>query len=393
MLKVPDAKLFPGTGASGNGMPVTLRDQGLWLRYIKTDGCNSCHQLGDKSTRELARAIGPFRQLGRGVGAAHPIGPAGRADGAGDRRSRSRAARLANFGDWTDRIEKGELPFAKPSRPAGVERNVVLTLWDWSQPTAYMHDLTSTDKRNPTLNVKGVIYGSPELSSDYVAWLDPANNKTGLIKTEWRDPKTPSTKTAPIYAPSPYWAKEPVWDSHSLNHNPMMDDKGRIWLTSRIRPDANPAFCKGRLASSFRRSVPDECLAPAIADVRSGDEEDHDARYLLFHPSSEFRQERHDLVFQRQQHRSGDRLVRHQEMGRDPRRTGEPGLGAVHRRHQCQRQGGRLCRARSAGRSEKGQARSAGALFGLGQSGGRHDLGGGAGLSPEPRPASIPRPS
>jgi hypothetical protein len=35
-----------------------------------------------------------------------------------------------------------------------------------------------------------------------------------------------------------------VWDSHSLNHNPMMDDKGRVWLTSRIRPDANPAFCK-----------------------------------------------------------------------------------------------------------------------------------------------------
>src|SRR6478752_3738999 len=34
MLKIPDAKLFPGTGANGNGMPVTLRDQGLWLRYL-----------------------------------------------------------------------------------------------------------------------------------------------------------------------------------------------------------------------------------------------------------------------------------------------------------------------------------------------------------------------
>ncbi len=119
-----------------------------------------------------------------------------------------------------------------------------------------MHDLTSTDKRNPTLNVNGIIYGSPELSSDYVAWLDPANNKTGLIKTEWRDAKTPTTKSAPIYAPSPYWGNEPVWDSHSINHNPMMDDKGRIWLTSRIRPDANPAFCRKRFASSVGGKFP-----------------------------------------------------------------------------------------------------------------------------------------
>ena len=35
------------------------------------------------------------------------------------------------FGDWTDRIAKGELPFAKPPRPQGVERNIVVTLRDW----------------------------------------------------------------------------------------------------------------------------------------------------------------------------------------------------------------------------------------------------------------------
>ncbi len=243
MLKVPDAKLFPGTGANGNGMPVTLKDQGLWLRYLKTDGCNACHQLGDKATRELPAQLGHFdssaaaweRRIQSGQPGALMVQAIGDLEP-------SRA--LANFGDWTDRVAKGELPFAKPQRPTGIERNVVVTLWDWATPTSYMHDLTSTDKRNPTLNVKGIIYGSPELSSDYVSWLDPTNNKSGLIKTEWRDAKTPTTKTAPIYAPSPYWGTDPVWDSHSINHNPMMDDKGRIWLTSRIRPDGNPAFCK-----------------------------------------------------------------------------------------------------------------------------------------------------
>jgi hypothetical protein len=38
MLKIPDPKLFPGTGVKGNGMPVSLKDQGVWLRQLKTDG-------------------------------------------------------------------------------------------------------------------------------------------------------------------------------------------------------------------------------------------------------------------------------------------------------------------------------------------------------------------
>ena len=63
LLKIPDAKLFPGTGPSGNGMSVTLKDQGQWLRHLKTDGCNGCHQLGDKATRELPAQLGHFNPI------------------------------------------------------------------------------------------------------------------------------------------------------------------------------------------------------------------------------------------------------------------------------------------------------------------------------------------
>ena len=38
---------------------------------------------------------------------------------------------LKMFADWTDRIAKGEVPEAPP-RPTGVERNVVVTLWGWT---------------------------------------------------------------------------------------------------------------------------------------------------------------------------------------------------------------------------------------------------------------------
>ena len=45
-------------------------------------------------------------------------------------------------------------------------------------------------------------------------------------------------------APSPYWGDELIWDSQTSMHNPMFDEKGRVWFTSRVRPPDNPAFCK-----------------------------------------------------------------------------------------------------------------------------------------------------
>ena len=65
------------------------------------------------------------------------------------------------FGDWTDRIAKGELPKHKPPRPEGEERNVVITSWEWSIPDKYLHDLISSDRRNPTVNAYGPLFGSP----------------------------------------------------------------------------------------------------------------------------------------------------------------------------------------------------------------------------------------
>jgi len=244
MLKIPEASLFPGTGANGNGVPVTLKDQGQWLRFLKTDSCNSCHQIGDKATRVLEPQLGKFntsaeaweRRIQSGQASQLMVNGIGNFD---------TARALANFGDWTDRIAKGELPFAKPSRPVGTERNIVVTEWDWNTPTAYLHDEISTDRRNPTLNPHGLIYGSPEDSSDYIPWLDPVDNKSGLIKSEYRDPKTPTSKSAPQFNESPYWGSEAIWDSHTAIHNPWMDEKNRLWLTARIRPaTTEPAFCK-----------------------------------------------------------------------------------------------------------------------------------------------------
>jgi hypothetical protein len=58
-----------------------------------------------------------------------------------------------------------------------------------------------------------------------------------------RDPETPSSKEDPM-APSPYWGPNPIWDSHTTTHNPMLDERGRVWYTARVRPPQNPDFCR-----------------------------------------------------------------------------------------------------------------------------------------------------
>ena len=125
LLEIPDKSLFPGTGA--NGMPVELKSQGQWLDIVKTDGCYTCHQLGDKATRTLPANLGKFessadaweRRIQSGQAGTNMATNIGKLD-------TQRALKL--FGEWTDRIAAGELPAAQPPRPQGVERNVVVTL-------------------------------------------------------------------------------------------------------------------------------------------------------------------------------------------------------------------------------------------------------------------------
>jgi len=244
MLKVPAANLFPGTGANGNGMPTALRDQGQWLRFLKTDGCIHCHQIGDLSTRTFPHSFGTFNTSAEAWERRLQSGQAGRnmMDELGKFDVQRQLAALA---DWSDRIAKGELPKGDPARPTGRSRDVVVTEWDWANEHIYLHDTIATDKRTPTLNSNGLIYGAPEASSDLVPWLDPIDNKAGFIKSEYRDPKTPSTADQAMLASSPYWGDQKIWDSHTNIHNPMFDEKGRLWLTARIRPAmAQPEYCK-----------------------------------------------------------------------------------------------------------------------------------------------------
>jgi len=237
LLRVPEKTEFPG----GAGIAQNVRNQADWIRLIKSGGCTACHQLGTTGTRKLPKEFAALpssvmaweRRLQSGQAGTNMVQTLGQI-------GHDRA--LALFADWTDRIAAGEVPQAPP-RPQGVERNVVITEWDWADPKAYLHDEVSTDRRNPTVNPYGKIYGSLELSADYLPVLDPQEHSIGQVKLTVRDPNTPATSPLMIQ-PSPTWGTEPVWTSKNNVHNPMYDAKGRVWITSTVRGPDNPAYCK-----------------------------------------------------------------------------------------------------------------------------------------------------
>ena len=242
LIRVPDKSEFPGTGAKGNGISENMKSQAEWIRIMKSGGCTACHQLGTKGTRRIPESLGKFDSSVAAWDRRIQSGQAGgQMSNALTQLGRQRA--LAMFADWTDRIAGGELPPAPP-RPQGLERNVVVTEWDWADPKAYLHDEVSTDRRNPRLNANGLLYGSLELSADYLPVLDPMRHTATQVRLTVRDPQTAPAAGAEMPQPSPYWGDEVIWNSKNNVHNPMMDAQGRVWITSTVRPSANPDYCK-----------------------------------------------------------------------------------------------------------------------------------------------------
>ena len=256
MLKIPPAKAFGGS----TDIPKTIT-QDNWLRQMNNVDCIGCHQLGQESTRTIPAELGKFES---GAEAWQRRILSGQS---GEMMTNRIAGQFGGvpykyFGDWTDRIAKGELPKSKPPRPEGEERNIVVTSWEWSKPDKYLHDLISSDRRYPTVNAYGPLFGSPEYSTDNMPILDPKTNKVSFFKMPVRDPEMP-VSLGPGHAgavkptaESPYWGNEVLWDTRANNHNSMFDKQGRIWLAATVRGMDNPAWCKKGSDNPYAKAFP-----------------------------------------------------------------------------------------------------------------------------------------
>ena len=255
MLKIPDKDQFGGK----SNIPEKI-SQADWLTTIKNQSCVGCHQLGQLSTRTIPAGLGEFksgeeawiRRVQAGQASTLMINQlAGRLGG----------VPFKYFGDWTDRVAQGELPFAKPPRPQGIERNIVVTTWDWGNEKKYLHDLISSDKRNPSVNANGALYGSPEYATDQLPVLDPKTAKVSyLTPPEGADvPEALGPGHSAIEKPlaaSAYWGMEKIWDTKFDNHNDMFDAKGRVWMTGTNHAPGTPAFCRKGSNNPYAKAFP-----------------------------------------------------------------------------------------------------------------------------------------
>ncbi|RTL69307.1 MAG: carboxypeptidase regulatory-like domain-containing protein [Hyphomicrobiales bacterium] len=246
MLKMPPAKDFGG--ASDIPQNISLE---LWRRRFNNTDCIGCHQIGQEATRTVPAAFGTFksgeeawmRRVASGQTGEWMINRlAGELGG----------VPFKYLGDWTDRIAKGALPPSKPARPEGVERNVVVTSWEWATEKHFVHDLISSDRRYPTVNAYGPLYGSPEYSTDDMPILDPKTHTVRFFKMPVADPKAPESFGPPLHpnatvnpiGASAYWGEEKIWSQKANNHNGMFDKKGRVWFAAAVRGIENPDVCK-----------------------------------------------------------------------------------------------------------------------------------------------------
>ena len=269
LLEVPGAGEFPGKGIDVNGIPATFRTQAQFVDQLK-QGCQLCHQLGN----ELTRSLGHMKSLNFKTSLEawdHRIKTGQRGSEMDNMMRRLGPRALKMYADWTDKIAAGTLPPAPP-RPAGVERNTVITMWDWGNSTSYMHDEITTSKQNPRVNAYGPVWA---VDAAHGAWvmLDPIENSTKSIPIETRDdPKTMRSRfprTMP--RPSNFWGEEVVHAGVADPHNPMMDNQGRLWGTTTVSQQ-QPAWCKdpkNKFAAYFPATNPSNRQA-SFYDPKTG---------------------------------------------------------------------------------------------------------------------------
>ena len=195
-------------------------------------GCMDCHQLGTPTIRELPGTV-------RGS-ATHLAAWDERMKRGPDPKTmfepfaRLRSQRTM-FSEWTERIAAGIYPLVEPARPRGLERNLVLTMWDWGEATTVVSSAAAGDPRDPRVNANGRIYG-PSQSHDALIWLDPTTNASGETRVPTAAP--PSEGMASPHFP------ERVWRQAVNAGEGLFDRLGRLWFAARQRPpDRQPSHC------------------------------------------------------------------------------------------------------------------------------------------------------
>jgi hypothetical protein len=258
-------------------LPEGAKPQENFQKTMKE--CYDCHQLGGKATREFPSYVQGANSLEKWDNRTK-YGPSGP----------SMAQFFQRFGDarkaiadWTDDVAKGAAPVKAPPRPTGVERNAVISLWDWGSPIDGRADNAAADLRNPRLTANGKIYGVSQMN-DALMELDPSENSAKIIKTPTSAPPMVSGFNASP-SPSPNFGPD-MWKRQGDPRSVGIDAKGRVWFTLRTRDNQKqPAWCNGPGANDFGKYFPMRQSGKQVAnyDPKTGKFENVDTCFTVDH--------------------------------------------------------------------------------------------------------------
>jgi len=173
--------------------------------------CLQCHPLGNEATREIPEHLRslPSHEAWLQRLDSELFGGSmmtGIFRGLGDQANM--------FSRWTDAIAAGAYPEA-PARPSGLERNAVISVWDWATLQGSRADSQGTYEWDPTLNGNGRVYGVHQ-EDTMLSWLDPMTHEVGREEL----------------------AAEGL-------RSIAMDGQGRVWATARLdQGETLPDFCR-----------------------------------------------------------------------------------------------------------------------------------------------------
>jgi hypothetical protein len=252
----------PPPAARGTG-PATIASQAEMLLSIKN---LQQRQLGSKITREVPpqiRALGftstiQALQYGSTAGQMPDFGAG------------ANGPNLFRMAEWVDAIAAGALP-PVPPRPQGLERNVVVSIWDVSNEVPFIHDVAATDRRTPTRNAFGKVYGV-EYHNDGLVELDPLEHGERTIPIPTQVPKGQISSRPTMRNPSIIWGDDIVYDGVTETNHLTMDERGRLWLTAKINTSANPAYCREGSTNKYAQADPlaESTRHVAVYDPQTG---------------------------------------------------------------------------------------------------------------------------
>ena len=284
MLKIPPASDFGGS----TDIPKNIT-QDNWLRQMNNVDCIGCHQLGQEATRTIPAALGKFDS---GAEAWQRRTQSGQS---GEQMTNRIAGQFGGvpykyFGDWTDRVAKGELPKNKPSRPKAKSAmswshrgsgprptNICMTS---SPPIAVIRRSTPTGRCTVRRNIqRTTCRSSIRRRTKCRSSRCPCAIRNACVAGPGH------AATVKPLQPSAYWGERQIWDTRANNHNSMFDKQGRVWLTASVRGMDNPAFCKKGSDNPYAKVFPLEKVPTPGGDARSQDNEVHLRRHLFCDPS------------------------------------------------------------------------------------------------------------